>query len=109
MRAWWFIALAACACPKPAPPSGPGGDVPMTATCDGIRGKVEALYRAEAQQREPKRVDEAVADNTTMVLNDCAKQPAKVAPCIAKAETVAEIEKTCLIPLDEEGTEGEAR
>jgi hypothetical protein len=85
--------------------TGTGGKAP--AACDSIRAKVEQLYRAEAQAKEPKRVDEAVADNTTMVMNDCAKAPAKVTACVNAASTVAEIEKKCLIPLDEEGTEGE--
>jgi hypothetical protein len=85
---------------------GTGGKAPPAA-CDGIRAKVEQLYRAEAQAKEPKRVDEAVADNTTMVMNDCAKAPAKVTACVNAASTIAEIEKKCLIPLDEEGTEGE--
>jgi hypothetical protein len=86
--------------------TGTGAKAPPTA-CDGIRAKVEQLYRAEAQAKEPKRVDEAVADNTAMVMNDCAKAAAKVTACVNAASTVAEIEKKCLIPLDEEGTEGE--
>lgn len=86
--------------------TGTGTKAPPTA-CDGIRAKVEQLYRAEAQAKEPKRVDEAVADNTAMVMNDCAKAPAKVAACVNAASTVAELEKKCLIPLDEEGTDGE--
>jgi hypothetical protein len=74
-------------------------------TCDGVKPRVQDLYRAEAQQKEPKRVDEAVADNTQMVMNDCAKDPDKTVPCLAKAGSVAELEKDCLIPLDDEGTE----
>jgi hypothetical protein len=71
-----------------------------------VRPRVEQLYRAEAQAKEPTRVDDAVADNTHMVMNDCAKDPAKIVPCLAKAATVSELEKDCLIPLDDEGTEG---
>lgn len=77
-------------------------------TCEGIKPRVEALYRAEAQQREPKRVEAAVADNTTMVMNDCAKD-AKLIACLAKVATISELEKTCLIPIDDEGTEGGAK
>jgi hypothetical protein len=103
-----LLALVACACPSKSS-QGPGsGSAAVTGNgCDGIRAKVESLYRTEAQQKEPKRVDEAVADNTAMVMTDCAKEPDKVAPCVAKAETIAEIEKSCLIPIDEEGTEGD--
>ena len=116
-----LAALVACACPsKPttvtagscsasgsaAPVAGVG---PIEATtCEGVRPRIEAMYRAEAQQREPKRVEDAVADNTTMVMNDCAKDP-KLVGCLAKVPTVAELEKTCLIPLDDEGTEGGAK
>ena len=103
------IALAGCAGKGSGPGNGSGSMVPATPTCDGIRTKVEQLYRAEAQAKEPKRVDEAVADNTKMVENDCAKAPDKVAPCVVKAESVAEIEKSCLIPLDDEGTEADHR
>jgi hypothetical protein len=117
MKLWMVaVALFACACPaKPATTTGAGSaagsDVtaPVTnaTSCDGVKAKVEGLYRAEAQQKDPKRVDDAVADNTTMVMNDCAKDPAKFVPCLNKAGTIAEIEKQCLVPLDDEGTEGE--
>jgi O-acetylhomoserine/O-acetylserine sulfhydrylase-like pyridoxal-dependent enzyme len=70
-----------------------------------VKPRVEDLYRTEAQQKEPKRIDEAVADNTQMVMNDCAKDPAKTVPCLASVASVAELEKNCLIPLDDEGTE----
>ena len=104
-----LILLVACACPSKRPvPSGPGSAAPPIAaatTCDGIRPRVEQLYRAEAEAKEPKRLAEAVADNTQMVMNDCAKDPAKTVPCLAKAATVSELEKDCLIPLDDEGTE----
>jgi hypothetical protein len=122
MRLWlvWF-ALVACACPsKPvatgsgsaagsAVAAGSGSVAPVTATtCDGIKARVEAMYRAEAQQKEPARVEEATSDNTTMVMNDCMKDP-KLVACLAKVATIAELEKTCLIPLDDEGTEGEKK
>ena len=103
-----LLALAACACPQkqaatPAP--APSKPVATTPTCDGVRGKVEMAYRTEAQQKEPKRVDEATADNTQMVMTECAKTPT-IATCLDGAATVPEIEK-CLPPLDPEGTEGE--
>ncbi len=103
-----LVLLIACASPakKAVQPSG-GSAVPAATatTCDGVRTRVEQLYRAEAEAKEPKRVEEAVADNTQMVMNDCAKDPAKTVPCLARAATVSELEKTCLIALDDEGTE----
>jgi hypothetical protein len=117
MKRLWFVVMLGCACPaKPATtPTGSGsgsgsavGPVgPAPTTCEGARPKVEALYRAEAQTKEPKRVEEAVADNTAMVMTDCAKQPDKTLACLGRVTTVAELEKECLIPLDPEGTEGE--
>ena len=117
LTAW--LVLAVCACSSThgtgpgsgsGPGSGPGSaSPPSTATtCDEVRPRVEQLYRGEAQIKEPKRVDEAVADNTAMVMKDCARDPAKLVPCLARAGSVAELEKQCLFPLDDEGTEGEA-
>lgn len=105
-------ALLACACPGQSGTTGGGGGGGSTGgsgagPCDGIRAKVEKLYRAEAEAKEPKRVEEAVADNTAMVMNDCAKAPAKVAACVSAAGSVAALERECLAPLDDEGTEGE--
>ena len=121
MKLWLaWMALVACACPsKPSPAtatatgSGSGSTVATTApsdatTCEGVKPRVEAMYRVEAQQKEPKRVDEAVSDNVTMVMNDCAKDP-KLVRCLANVQTIADLEKTCLIPLDDEGTEGDKK
>lgn len=105
-----MAATLASACPgKSGSPAGggSGGGDPVR-LCEGLRPKIERLYRAEAAAKEPQRVDEAVADNTTMVMNDCIKAPAKVAPCVDRASTVAELEQQCLLPLDDEGSEGEA-
>jgi hypothetical protein len=104
-----LLLLVACASKKPPQGSGSGFVAPPVATattCDGVKPRVEQLYRAEAQAKEPKRVDEAVADNTQMAMTDCAKDPGKIVPCLAKAGSVTELEKDCLIPLDDEGTEG---
>ncbi|HEY6034383.1 MAG TPA: hypothetical protein VIV58_08995 [Kofleriaceae bacterium] len=117
----WLVLLVACACPaKPAPITATGSatgsgsaaatiDPSNATTCEGVKPRVEALYRSEAQQKEPARVEEAVSDNTTMVMNDCTKDPGKLVPCLAKVATVGELEKTCLIPLDDEGTEGDRK
>jgi hypothetical protein len=96
--------VAACGSAAAPPPSKPAPP-PVTATCDSMRDKVAALYRDDAQQHEPKRVDEAVADNTQMVMIDCAKRPAKAVPCLQAASSVAQIETQCLIPLHPDGTE----
>lgn len=109
----WMIGAAllaaACHCSGPgAPPVVGAGSGAVTPTCDGIRPKVERLYRAEAQVKEPKRVDEAVADNTAMVMGDCAKAPEKVATCVTEVASVADLEQKCLAALDDEGSEGEA-
>lgn len=107
-----LVVLAACACPtKPSatPVATPATTAGQPQTCDGMRHKVEQLYRAEAQAKEPKRVEDATADNTAMVMADCAKDPAHVMACLGQAQTVADIEKQCLAPLDEEGSEGAKR
>jgi hypothetical protein len=44
-----------------------------------------------------------------MIMNDCVKNPTKYAPCLAAAATVAQMEQECVIPLDDEGTEGEPK
>jgi len=103
-----LVLLVACACPSKKPVVQGGGSaapVAVATTCESVRPRVEQLYRAEAEAKEPKRVDEAVSDNTQMVMNDCAKDPGHRVPCLAHAATVSELEKDCLIPLDDEGTE----
>ena len=110
------VILAACSGKSAPTTTGSGGSGSTTVvtppsnakTCDDVKPRVEQLYRVEAQSKEPKRVDEAVADNTTMAMNYCAKDPAKLVPCFASVPTVSALEKQCLIQLDDEGTEGEA-
>ena len=108
---WLALVMLVAACPG-KPPSGPGGSGSGSgsgepvATCEALRGKLEQLYRAEATEREPKRVDDYVADNTTMVLADCAKQGDVAIRCIDAAASIAEIESRCVVPLDDEGSEG---
>ncbi|HEY0254870.1 MAG TPA: hypothetical protein VGC41_25265, partial [Kofleriaceae bacterium] len=65
---WLLVVLVGCACPKePVAPtagsgSGSGSDLGSAAvgiatidatSCDQVRPRIEALYRAEAQQKEP--------------------------------------------------------
>ncbi|MGE0869399.1 MAG: hypothetical protein AB7P03_12595 [Kofleriaceae bacterium] len=99
--------MLACACPGKPPPGGATGGTTASGGCEGIRSKVEQLYRADAEANEPKRVNEAVADNTAMVMADCAKAPDVVATCVAGAATVKDIEARCLSPIDDDGSEGD--
>lgn len=104
MRLLALVLLAACSgTPTPTPvrpPPAPGG-------CDGVRAHVEALYRTEATTRDPTRVDAAVADNTAMVMGDCAATPT-ISGCLAGARTAADLEATCLPRLEDDGREGDS-
>jgi len=116
------LLVGACAC-KSKDHTGPGGGghgsgSGSAAGCDQVKDHVEKLYRAEAEASaaavvaagkdpiKPETIDETVADNLAMVMTDCAAS-AKVAPCAGKASTLAELEERCLVPLDDEGSEGE--
>jgi hypothetical protein len=109
-----MVLALVCACSSKTTTTTGGGGTgdpkPPGASCDGARKKIEQLYRADADanKEKPERVEEAVADNTTMVMNDCAKNPGRVVACINRVRDVAELEKTCLVQLDDEGTDGEA-
>jgi hypothetical protein len=109
-----FAVLVACACPSKQGPTGAGGGSATAGGgggpapgCDGITAKLEQMYRAEAETRDKARVEEAVADNTAMVMAECTRAPEQVSACVRAAATLAEIETKCLGPLDDEGTEGE--
>lgn len=115
MKRILLVGLVVACSGKATPPTttGSGSSTEVTppsnaTTCEDVKPRIEQLYRADAQSKEPKRVDEAVADNTTMAMNDCAKDPGKLVPCFARVPTAAALEQECLIPLDDEGTEGEA-
>src|SRR3954467_1655667 len=100
MKRWILVVFVACACPSKkstvsSAGSGEGSSAqtPVGAapeTCATVRPKVEELYRVEAKAKEPQRVEEAVADNTRMVMNDCNKNPPRLVPCLANAASVAE-------------------
>lgn len=108
----WLAVLWLAACGTPAVKPG-NGSVGTSATgkppCDAARARVEQLYRASATGNDAARIDEAVADNTAMVMTDCATDPDKVAACIARATSAAELESRCVIALDDEGSEGDRR
>ena len=103
--------VVACACPpkpKAAEAPGMGKDKGTeTVTCDAAKANVTAVYEAEAKATDQANHDPSfVDDNVAMVMKDCAKDPARVAKCAMGAKDVATLEHDCLIPLDEEGTEG---
>jgi hypothetical protein len=114
-----LLLACACACPskstsKPTTGSGSGSGSAATppaeetiTSCEGAKGKLGKLYRAELEKKDPKNVDELVADNTAMVLKDCKKAPDRVIPCLIAAQTVKDVETKCVVQLDDEGTEGE--
>ena len=112
MKTLVLVVLVACSSKQGGTTNGSGtGTVEPPATgCDGARKKVGDLYRAEsiANKDKPERVEEAVADNTQMVMNECVRSPDKVVGCINRVSSAAELEKQCLAPLDDEGSEGEA-
>ncbi len=93
---------------SPRDPNGSGsGSAALDPRCEAARPQLEALYRTEAQAAggDAARVDEAVRDNSAMVLAECNRRP-EVAACAAKAATAAQLEAECLTPLDDEGSEG---
>ncbi len=101
-----LVALAACACPnKPVTTTTTGsgsGTAPTAGTpCERATPKVQQLYRADAQN------EEAIADNTAMVLAECRRAPDTVSACIAGVTTVKDLEAQCLPKLDEEGSEAD--
>ena len=77
--------------------------------CDQHRAKVEAIYRAEqepVEEDERALVEQELVDNVEMMLIDCRKDARRFAPCLENAVSVKQMERDCLIPLDDEGTEG---
>ncbi len=129
--AGWLVvvvvaALAACACkgqgsgggtgPGTGSGTGPGSGVADASACDGQAEHVRGLYEAAAARvatgTPPPTATAAtagteVADNVAMVMAECKAAPARVVPCLRKVTAVAELERTCLAPLDDEGREGQ--
>lgn len=87
-----------------------GGDGATAADCSPHEAKVRQLYEAEEPNADttPALRAELVTANVHMVMSDCRKKPNTVAPCLAEAESIADIESRCVIPLDDLG-EVEAR
>ena len=101
--------LVACACRGRSTGGGTGSATPSGASCDDARAHAEVLYRAEAAKlaADAAARDELVADNIAMVVADCRADPGRVAGCATAATSVAQLENQCLIPLDDDGTEGQ--
>ena len=107
--------LGALACSDGAR-SGGGHSNAGPEDCAALAPKIEKLYRAEmaapleAEDPEARAKEEQVlGDNVEMVLIDCRAEPGRFVPCIESAAGVAQLERDCLIPLDDEGTvEGKA-
>jgi hypothetical protein len=106
-----LLAAAACSQGGSARPtaddSGGGGPAPadLDPRCAKVEPHVRALY---LKARDPSTEDRALADdllaaNVAMVMNDCRADPQRVAPCAERAADAAELERSCLIPLDDEG------
>lgn len=82
-----------------------GNGQPATSTCTAARAHVESLYRAESgKSGDQADIEESVADNTDMMLEDCRRDPKRFAPCLQAAVSVQQMERDCLIPLDDEGS-----
>lgn len=99
-----------CTCGGPKPRSGVGPVDPAAAqACAALTDKLAELYRAEAAAAGVPREgqDEAVRDNSAMVLDECARRR-EVLRCAAGAVSAKELERTCLSPLPEDGSEAAA-
>lgn len=114
------FALAAVGCSNGAKKGGgnnptgtiDAGNTAAGSRCDSLRDHVASLYKkaqpADVDAKKQKRRDMVRADNVQMILTDCKKNPARFVPCIKKATSVAQLEKQCVIPLDDAGrVEGE--
>lgn len=67
---------------------------------------MRSLYqkaRDPVADKDKALADDLLAANVTMVMNDCRADPDRVAPCAERAADAAELERSCLIPLDDEG------
>jgi hypothetical protein len=105
-----LVILAACGGARPTGNgSGAGSGTGSAADpCEAAIANARSLYDAEAKATDQATHDPTfVDDNVSIVAKDCARDPARVAACARGATSVAQLEKDCLVPLDEEGTEGD--
>lgn len=108
MRSSGMLLMVLCtACGQSQAPVAPqaGDDAGDTANCESLTRKATGLYQVAAVDEglAPNLHTEFVEANVHMVMVDCHAQPKLVISCVASAETVADIESKCLIPLDDSG------
>jgi hypothetical protein len=118
VRPAYLALVVAAACSAGGAPRPTGGDsgrrsAPPAADaldprCEKVRPRVEALYRRAGTPAADKKQDadlaaDLLAADVAMVMNDCRADPDRVAPCAERAADAAELERACLIPLDDEG------
>lgn len=100
--------LAGAGCTNKSGPKGPGGgdggDPVAIKRCDGLQDRVKRLYEQAMTDEKPELAADLLEADVAMVMTDCRDQPSRVAPCVEKAQSAADIERDCLIPLDDEGT-----
>ncbi len=88
---------------EPNKPTSTPPAAPLDPRCEKVRPHVEDLYRKAPADKDKALADDLLAANVTMVMNDCGLDPDRVAPCAERARDAAELEHSCLIPLDDEG------
>src|SRR5688500_1624044 len=115
-----FLALAGCSAGGRSDGEGPGaggggggggggGEQPPATDprCETIRPRVRSLYeaalKAAPQKPEPELAADLLEADVAMVVADCVASPDRVAPCAERVSDAAELERTCLVPLDDEG------
>lgn len=115
MRSAYLALLLAAACSQGGSPRGKGedsggggsaGPPHLDPRCAKVKPRVQSLYqksRDPIADQDKALADDLLAANVTMVMNDCRADPARVAPCAERAADAAELERSCLIPLDDEG------
>ena len=106
-----LVGIAACGCRQGGAGSGSsgtgsGGAPGLSPACAGIRDHLTALYRSDAEGREPNRIEQATADNVAMALRECGRQP-EFASCADKATSASSLERDCFAAPDDEGSEGD--
>ncbi len=105
-----IVAIWAClGCPRAGTKGssqGDGGDAPPSSDgCEQIRLRVRMLYTKNLAPGESAELaSDLLQANVDMVLADCRASPERVLPCVKSAAQVAQLERDCLIPLDDEGT-----
>ena len=106
MRALGILALALCACSGPGGKTtggGAGTGTAIAAPCAELTDSVRKLYASE-QSGNPDLDADLLEANVHMVLSDCSTAPDKFTACIRTADSIASLERDCLVPLDDKGT-----